>query len=218
MRLIIPIACVAVIAAASLGLAAGYMSGQFSPAAQADQTQQTAALAPGDLKTSAEPEAAATAGPDMQVADTQAAATKKNTPQQFGAWVYSCAEVPEGAPKNCVARLMVRDKTRNVTVINWLIGYNKDRQLLMEITTPVDVLIAPGLKMVIGDSEAQSFAYLSCASLGCLTRITPTEQMLGALRQAKIVKLTIETPAGKAITFSIQVSGIAESLDALAQP
>jgi hypothetical protein len=32
------------------------------------------------------------------------------------------------------------------------------------------------------------------------------------------VKLTIETPAGKAITFTIQVEGIAESLDALAQP
>ncbi|MFZ5677511.1 MAG: invasion associated locus B family protein [Pseudomonadota bacterium] len=217
MRLIIPIACAAVIAAASLGLAAGYMSGQFSPAAQADQTDRTATLAPGDLKSGAEPEAGAASGPDVQVADTQAAA-KKGAPQQFGAWVYSCAEVPEGTPKNCVARLMIRDKNRNITVINWLIGYNKDRQLLMEITTPVDVLIAPGLKMAIGDGAAQSLPYLSCAALGCLTRITPTEQMLGELRQAKIVKLTIETPAGKAITFSIQVSGIGESLAALAQP
>jgi len=216
MRLIIPIACVAVIAAASLGLAAGYMSGQFSPAAQADQTQQTAALAPGDLKTGAETEAAA--NPDVQVADTQAGATKKSGPQQFGAWVYSCAEVPEGAPKNCVARLQIRDKNRNVTVINWLIGYNKDRQLLMEITTPSDVLIVPGLKMSIGEGEAQTFAYLSCAAAGCVTRIQPAAELLDALRQAKIVKLTIETPAGKAITFSIQVSGIAESLDALAQP
>lgn len=216
MRLIIPIACVAVIAAASLGLAAGYMSGQFSSGAQADQTRQTAVLAPGDLKTGAETEAAAK--PDVQVADTQADATKKSAPQQFGAWVYSCAEVPEGAPKNCVARLQIRDKSRNVTVINWLIGYNKDRQLLMEITTPSDVLVAPGLKMAIGESEAQTFAYLSCAAMGCVTRIQPTAGLLDALRQAKIVKLTIETPAGKAITFSIQVSGITESLDALARP
>lgn len=214
MRLIIPIACVAVIAAASLGLAAGYMSGQFSPGARADQT---AALAPGDLKTGAETETEAAAKPDVQVADTQAAATK-GAPQQFGAWVYSCAEAPEGAPRNCVARLQIRDKNRNVTVINWLIGYNKDRALLMEITTPSDVLIAPGLKMAIGDGEAQSFAYLSCAPAGCVTRIQPTAQLLDDLRQTKIVKLTIETPAGKAITFSIQVSGIAESLDALAQP
>lgn len=214
MRLIIPIACVAVIAAASLGLAAGYLSGQFSPAAQADQV---AALAPGDLKAAAEPEAAAASSPQVQVADTQAV-PKKNAPQQFGAWVVTCAEVAEGAPKNCVARLAIRDKERNVTVINWLIGYNKDRELLLEITTPVDVLIAPGLKMVIGEGAAQTFAYLSCASAGCVTRIRPEARMLDDLRQAKDVKLTIETPAGKAITFAIQVSGIAESLDALTRP
>lgn len=216
MRLIIPIACVAVIAAASLGLAAGYLSGQFSPAAQADQV---AALAPGDLKAAAEPEAAAAAAssPQVQVADTQAG-PKKNAPQQFGAWVVTCAEVAEGAPNNCVARLAIRDKERNVTVINWLIGYNKDRDLLLEITTPVDVLIAPGLKMAIGEGAAQNFAYLSCASAGCVTRIRPEAQMLDELRQAANVKLTIETPAGKAITFTIQVEGIAESLDALAAP
>lgn len=214
MRLIIPIACVAVIAAASLGLAAGYLSGQFSPAAQADQV---AALAPGDLKAGAEPEAAAASSPQVQVADTQAE-QKKNPPQQFGAWVVTCAEVADGAPKNCVARLAIRDKERNVTVINWLIGYNKDRKLLLEITTPVDVLIAPGLKMVIGEGAAQTFAYLSCASAGCVTRIRPEAQMLDELRQAANVKLTIETPAGKAITFTIQVAGIAESLDALARP
>jgi invasion protein IalB len=72
--------------------------------------------------------------------------------------------------------------------------------------------------MSIGEGEAQTFAYLSCAAAGCVTRIQPAAELLDALRQAKIVKLTIETPAGKAITFSIQVSGIAESLDALAQP
>ena len=217
MRLFIPMSCVAIIAAASLGLGAGYMSGQFSPAAQADQSDQTAALAPGDLKAAAEPEAAAVSSPQMQVADTQAE-QKKNTPQQFGAWVVTCAEVAEGAPKNCVARLAIRDKERNITVINWLIGYNKDRELLLEITTPVDVLIAPGLKMIIGEGAAQTFAYLSCASAGCVTRIRPEAQMLDDLRQAKNVKLTIDTPAGKAITFTIQVEGIAESLDTLARP
>jgi invasion protein IalB len=115
-------------------------------------------------------------------------------------------------------RLAIRDKERNITVINWLIGYNKDRELLLEITTPVDVLIAPGLKMIIGEGAVQTFAYLSCASAGCVTRIRPEAQMLDDLRQAANVKLTIETPAGKAITFTIQVAGIAESLDALARP
>ncbi len=214
MRMIIPIACVAVIAAASLGLAAGYMTGQFPQIASADQT---APLAPGDLKTGAEPEAVATASPEVKVADTQAAA-KKGTQAQYGAWVVSCADVPEGAAKSCVARLMIRDKNRNVTVINWLIGYNKDKQLLLEITTPSDVLIEPGLKMTIGEGAAQSFAYLSCAPAGCVTRIRPETQMLDDLRQAQNVKLGIETPAGKAITFTIQVGGIAQSLDALAQP
>lgn len=76
----------------------------------------------------------------------------------------------------------------------------------------------PVLKMNIGDGPVQSFVYLSCASAGCLTRISPDSQMLDDLRQAKIVKLGIETPAGKAITFSIEVMGIAESLEALARP
>lgn len=213
--MIIVISCAAIIAAAGLGLAAGYMSGQFPstarPAAQADQA--VAAVPDGDPAPADGP----AASPDAQAADAQAAA-KKVTETQYGPWVYSCVDVPEGAPKDCVARLALRDKNRNVTVLNWLLGYNKDRELLMEIITPVDVLIAPGLKMSIGDGQAQGFAYLSCAPAGCLTRIRPEAQMLDELRQAKNVKLTIETPAGKAITFSVEVTGIAESLDALAQP
>ena len=213
--MIILISCVAVIAAAGIGLAAGYMSGQLSSTAQpAAQAGQAVAAAP---QGEAPPGGELAASPEVKAADTQAAATKdKQT--QYGPWVYSCMDVPAGAPKNCVARLAIRDKSRNITVINWLVGYNKDRALLMEITTPVDVLIAPGLNMSIGDGPAQGFAYLSCAAAGCLTRIHPDAQLLEDLRKAKIVKLSIETPAGKAITFAIQVSGFADSLDALAQP
>lgn len=214
-RMIIVISCAAIIAAAGLGLAAGYMSGQFpstaQPAAQAGQA--VAAVPDGDPAPSDGP----AASQDVKVADTPAA-VKKGTETQYGPWVYSCMEVPAGAPKNCVARLALHDKSRNVTVLNWLVGYNKDKELLMEITTPVDVLIAPGLKMSIADGPAQGFAYLSCAAVGCLTRITPDAQLLADLRKAKTAKLSIETPAGKAITFSIEVSGFADSLDALAQP
>lgn len=209
--MIIPIACVAVIAAAGLGLIAGYMSKNVPAAAQSEQ----AATAVPDGE--AAPGEGPAASPGATVADTPAAA-QKGTETQYGPWVYSCMEVPAGAPKNCVARLAIRDKNRNITVINWLVGYNKDRELLMEITTPVDVLIAPGLKMSIADGPAQGFAYLSCAAVGCLTRITPDAQLLADMREAKIVKLSIETPAGKAITFSIEVSGFADSLDALARP
>ena len=215
-KLVLLMASAAIIAAAGIGLAAGFISRDFPSTAQpAAQVDQAAAIAPGDLKTGAAPDPGPAAGPDVKVAETEAA-TQKPRQTEYGQWVFSCMDVPAGEPEKCAARLAVRDTKRNVTVVNWLIGYNKNRELLMEITTPVDVLIQPGLQMGMGDGAARSFPYLSCAPSGCLTRISPDAPMLEALRKAEIVKLSIATTAGKTITFSIKITGIADSLDALA--
>ncbi len=161
--MIIPIACVAVIAAAGLGLIAGYMSKNIPATVQPEQ----AATAVPDGEAAPGEGAAASSG--AKVADTPVAAPK-GTETQYGAWVYSCMEVPAGAPKNCVARLAIRDKSRNITVINWLVGYNKDKKLLMEITTPVDVLVAPGLKMSIDDAPARPISLADLARESGLSR------------------------------------------------
>jgi invasion protein IalB len=216
-RMLIMIASVAIVAAAGIGLAAGFLStddpSTTAPAARADQAM---AAVSDDLKTGVAPGSQSAAGPVVKLAQEQPAA-KQAKPTQYGLWVFSCADAPAGEPQKCAARLAIRDNKRNVTVINWLIGHNKDKELLMEIITPVDVLIGPGLQLGIGEGAAQSFPYLSCTADGCLTRLRPDAQFLDALRQAEIVKLTIATPAGKSLTFSIKVTGLAESLDALAK-
>lgn len=211
------IASAAIVAAAGLGAILAFMPID-TPAIGLPEAQasQAAAMASDGLKTSAGPDLEPAAGADAQVAQAQPAAQEPRQ-TQYGLWTFSCADVPEGEPAKCAAQLAIRDKTRNVTVVNWLIGHNKDKELLMEITTPVDVLIGPGLQLGIGDGAAQGFPYLSCAPTGCLTRIRPDPQLLEALREAQTVKLTIATPAGKSLTFSIKVGGLAESLDALAR-
>lgn len=208
-------ASVAVVAAAGMGAVLAFMP-MDTPAIGLPEAQagQAAAMASDGLKTSADPDLAPAAA--AQVAQSQPAAQKPRQ-TQYGSWTFSCMDVPAGEPEKCAARLAIRDKTRNVTVVNWLIGHNKDKELLMEITTPVDVLIGPGLQLGIADGAAQGFPYLSCGADGCLTRIRPDARLLEALREAQTVKLTIVTPAGKSLTFAIKVGGIAESLDALAR-
>jgi invasion protein IalB len=202
---------VAVIAAVGLGSVLALTSIGPGPPAH-----QVAASTSDGLRTGVDPDQGSAPGPDVKVAETQAAA-KQGKQTEYGLWVYSCAAGQAGEPEKCAARLALRDTKRNVTVVNWLIGHNKDGELLMEITTPVDVLIQPGLQFGIGDGAAQSFPYLSCGADGCVTRIRPDAQLLKDLHQAETVKLTIVTPTGKSLVISLKVTGIAESLDALAK-
>ncbi len=199
------IMAIATVAAISLGAASGVIPTNFlfasAPAVRTDKAPDV------DLRPAT--------GVDLAATKTT---KKKNKQTQYGNWIVAC---PEGAdsdnnPEKCSARLAVKDAKRNGTVVNWLVGYNKDSKLLMEITTPTDVLIAPGLQLSMEEGNLLRHPYLSCGTAGCLTRIAPDAEMLMSLRKAEIVKLGISTPAGKTIIFQVKVTGIADGLNALA--
>lgn len=209
------IIAIGAIAAVSLGIASGVIPTNFlSAGTPAARTGFTPAVTSNEVEAGKAPDAKLRPGNDVDIAATEAA-KKGNKPTQFGNWMVAC---PDGAaePGKCSARLAIKDTKRNVTVINWLVGYNKDSKLLMEITTPTDVLIAPGLQLSMDGGKVQRHPYLSCGTAGCLTRIAPDAEMLKGLRKTETVKLGISTPAGKTIIFQVKVTGIADGLNALA--
>ncbi len=198
------IAAIATVAAVSLGFVSGVIPTDFiSASTPAASTESGTNKAPDvNLR------------PGRDIAATEAA-KKGNKPTQFGNWMVACPD-GDAEPGKCSARLAIKDTKRNVTVINWLVGYNKDSKLLMEITTPTDVLIAPGLQLSMQEGKVQRYPYLSCGPDGCLTRISPDAAMLEVLRKTETVKLGIATPAGKTIVFQVKVNGIVDGLNALA--
>jgi invasion protein IalB len=204
-------ASVGIIAIAGLAFATGLISTDFlSPRIPATQ---------GDL---VENGLKADAVPDIRLGtsfepDVAASKTSKNSKQrQYGQWTFGCVDASGAEPEKCFTHLAVRDSKRNVALVNWLVGYTKDSKLQMEILTPTDVLIAPGLQLRIGEAPAQRLPYVFCVSAGCLTRINPDAAMLENLRKADMVKLSIATPTGDTVTFSIKIHGIADGLNALA--
>lgn len=211
MFIITAITAIAAIAVIGVGVASGVIPADFLSAG-APSARTVASNESGIGKA---PEVNLRPGKDTDIAATEA--TKKgNKAKQYGNWMVACPDGADNEPEKCSARLAVRDAKRNVTVVNWLVGYNKDSKLLMEITTPTDVLIAPGLQLSMEEGKVQRHPYLSCGPAGCLTRISPDAEMLKGLRKAETVKLGISTPAGKTIIFQITVNGIADGLNALA--
>jgi len=209
------ITAIATVAAISLGVASGVIPTSFILAST--PADRTPAAASNRLEADKASDVDLRPGTQVDIAATEAA-KKGSKPKQYGNWMVAC---PEGTdsdnnPEKCSARLAIKDTKRNVTMINWLVGYNKDSKLLMEITTPTDVLIAPGLQLSMEEGEVQRHPYLACGTGGCLTRISPDAEMLKLLRKAETVKLGISTPAGKTIIFQIKVDGISDGLNALA--
>ncbi len=209
-------ASVAIVAAIGIGFAAGFISTDFlSSGAPAAQGDLAAAVSSDGVKADAAPDVRLNPSPEADLAATEAA-TKKNKQTKYGQWTVICPDAPDTEPEKCVARLALIDNKRKVAVVNWLIGYNKDKKLLMEITTPGDVLIASGLRLSLEDGKLQRIPYFSCGPAGCLTRLSPDAALLKRLRKIENVKLGIDGTNGKTIVFTIKMDGIADGLNALA--
>ena len=214
-RVLLLTALVAIIAAVGIGFTVGFNSTDFLSAGSPAVEVELPGVTTNDVGADAVPEVRMAASPEAEIA-APAEAAKKTKQTQYGQWTVICPDAPGGELAKCVARLTIRDNTRNVTMIQWLASYNQDSTVLMEIITPTDVLIEPGLQLSIGDTLLQRHPYIFCVPAGCITRISPNAAMLKDLRSADVVKLAITTSAGKQVVFSIKVDGMTDGLNALA--
>lgn len=156
--------------------------------------------------------------PEPTVEKTDLAKPAPGTVKKFGSWAVTCPAAGDSTGARCYARMDVIDEKRKVAVISWVVGYNKDQKMLMDVLTPTDVLIDFGMKLTIDTSQPIKLPYISCGLNGCLSRTLIDKPTFGLLQKAKFCSLTILGTNGKEVQIKIKSNGISQAMAAIAAP
>ena len=154
------------------------------------------------------------AGGNALAQTAKPAAKPKPKVTAFGNWRVVCP--PDKTSKvPCFARLTVTDTKRKINLVNWTIGFNKSGKPLMEVVSPVDVVIAPGVQIALTPGKALKLPYLTCGVRGCMSRVEVDKGLLAMLKAANSAKISISATNGKRINFDLKMTGSAKAITAL---
>jgi invasion protein IalB len=153
----------------------------------------------------------------MAQAETPAKGPKPNI-QTFGNWSVLCPPVGDTSGVPCATQLSMVDKKRKVAVIVWRIGFNKKKELLFDIVTPIEVMIKEGVRLSFGKSKAIVVPYVSCGLRGCESRTKVNMEVIAAMKSASQVALTLAPTNGKTLQLKLDVKGLSDALAAIGVP
>ncbi len=125
-------------------------------------------------------------------------------------WQLECP-VPS-AKGNCILAETVAPNGQQVAHL--ALGQAKDG-VEMVVTAPFDVLLPPGMGLVIGTDKVRVYPYQTCNSVGCIATIPVDDKLLGSLRAAKDAKLLIMAPNNKPVAVPFSMNGFTRAHDAL---
>lgn len=167
-----------------------------APAENAKQSPET--LAP-------KPQAA----PALQVAqeDTSATPTVTTTTTTHGGWTVGCTQAGDPAVKTCTATFRVFDKQTNQNLLVWILGHNREGQLLAEFLTATEVMVQPGVVLMLDDGKPVKADYVECSARGCKARLLLTDDVVGQMKKAKKARIDMTRLDGKVIQFGIDIPG-----------
>ena len=151
----------------------------------------------------------------FSIACAQQAGQPTFVQKTIGIWVVTCPVNKDPAGPRCSAKMNMVDKKRNVEVMSWTLGFSRDGKFLMEVITPSDVLIQPGLAFALDNSKNTRVPYFSCGLAGCMSRQTMSAAAVDILAKSKAAKFTLATTLGKNITLAVNLSKTAEALRAI---
>ncbi len=149
------------------------------------------------------------AAPALQVAqeDTSAMPTVTTTTTTHGGWTVGCTQAGDPVVKTCTATFRVFDKKTNQNLLVWVLGRNREGQLLAEFLTATEVMVQPGVVLVLDDGKPVKADYVECGSRGCKARLLLADDVLGRMKSAKKARIDMTRLDGKVIQFSIDIPG-----------
>jgi invasion protein IalB len=155
-------------------------------------------------------------GPQVFAQDTKKAAPKPpGKISTFGSWTVICPPVGDKSGARCMAQLSLVDSKRKLVLVGWRIGYNKDNKLLIDMITPTEVFITPGVKLAFGKAPPLKLPYVSCGLQGCISRVLIDGAMLENLKKAKTVTVSLAATNEKVLQLKLNTTGIGDALKAI---
>lgn len=175
----------------------------------------------------------------LQVAENKPAAPQAAAPPpsirtesiNFNAWSVTCQEaVGTGAKKTCVASLRVLSSDGRIVLLNWQIGYGRDRRMMSAFQVPLGlsvrdenqqatrgILVKDGLDIKIGASPVKRIGYSTCDLQVCEAALPLDEALTKLVSAASAVTVTAYAADGRPIPLSFDAKGVDKAIEAIRQ-
>ena len=137
-------------------------------------------------------------------------ADRKTVTTQFGGWKVTCDEAGESTV--CSAAFRVVNRETNATILTWLVGRGGDGQLLTEFFVPTEILIKPGVSMVLQDGPAYTAQFVACGRSACKAVLPLDAALATELASAAKATLSLTASNGKVTNFTMSIDGIAAAM------
>lgn len=133
----------------------------------------------------------------------------------YDGWTVVCTAAAGTDKRTCSASFRIMNKEKNQNILVWLFGRNAKDEPLMELVTPTDVLIKPGVALIIDGGEPVKAEFVSCGTRGCKAALALDEDGIELMRSAKSVRIDLTRLDGQVIQFNFDVPGIGPALSDL---
>lgn len=110
-------------------------------------------------------------------------------------WRVGCPALSQ-AKGACTMELPIADEQSGVTVANILVGHSPTG-LKMEVTLPLEVLILPGMGIVVGNDKLRGYRFDTCTMAGCIASIPLDDSLMKSLENAQSARLLFAMPTSK---------------------
>jgi invasion protein IalB len=137
-------------------------------------------------------------------------ADRKTVTMQYGGWKVTCDEA--GGSAICSAAFRVVNRQTNATILTWMVGRGSEGQLLTEFFVPTEILITPGVSMVLEDGPAYKADFVACGRQACKAVLPLDAALASELASATKATLSLTASNGKVTNFSMGIDGIAAAM------
>ncbi|MGA7675399.1 MAG: invasion associated locus B family protein [Rhizomicrobium sp.] len=128
-------------------------------------------------------------------------------------WRLFC---PDSKTKNasCEMSQDVIDQKAGQRIARLILVRDKDQNMILAVTVPLQVLLEPGMGLKIGNDQIRVYQYKTCTEEGCLSIIPVDKQIKAAFAKAQNAGIAVARPDGKAVELPFSMKGYGEAYEA----
>jgi len=128
-------------------------------------------------------------------------------------WRLFC---PDSKAKNvsCEMSQDVIDQKSGSRIARLIFVKEKDKNMVVAVTVPLQVLLEPGLGLKLGDDQVRVFQYKTCTQEGCFSVIPVNNELEAAFAKAQQAGVAVVQPDGKAVELPFSMKGYPEAHEA----
>ena len=140
-----------------------------------------------------------------------------NAPEaQDRLWSRQCVPTPQGG-EACFVQQFVMAQPQHVVLLKIIFSYlgagNKPR---VEFTTPLNVLLPPGLTIKVDDRKPITVPFSVCDQGGCRTTIDMDDKALKSVEQSKTLTVRYVTADRNARDLPVLIEGWDKAMESIA--